>query len=145
VGRHSYLAAKFLFLGATTAIQSLVLYLGMQLGELAWAVSVAWQCAGLFGVAMASVGIGAAISALARTLMQAVLVVPLVLIPFILFSGYTVPAHDMKPLVVAVSRMTPAFAAQTAMDVSFVWHKQLARETLTDHWTSIETWIPTTN
>jgi hypothetical protein len=82
------------------------------------------------------VGIGLAISALARSVMQAVLIVPLMLIPLILFSGYTVPAHEMKAAVLAVSKGTPTFAAQTLSDSSFLWGKKIARETLSDHWTS---------
>ena len=42
----------------------------------------------------------------------------------------------MKPAVRAVAQMTPTFAAQTLMDTSFIWRQQIARDTLSDHWTS---------
>ena len=68
--------------------------------------------------------------------MQAVLAVPLVLIPLILFSGYTVPANEMKPAVAWVSRFMPSFAAQRCMDESFLWQRPVDHVTLGDHWTS---------
>ena len=52
--------------------------------------------------------------------MQAVMLVPLLLIPQILFSGFTVPAKDMPPPVLAVSEIMPSFAAQRITDVSFL-------------------------
>jgi hypothetical protein len=42
----------------------------------------------------------------------------------------------MKPPVRAVAQMTPTFAAQTLMDTSFLWQQRIARDTLSDHWTS---------
>jgi hypothetical protein len=136
VNRAAYVTSKFLFLGATTAAQSLLFYACLQAFEGKLDGSPAWQCAALLSTAIASVGIGSAISALSRTVMQAVVVVPLALIPLILFSGYTVPANEMKPAVAAVSRFTPAFAAQRCMDVSFLWGKRIDHTTLGDHWTS---------
>jgi hypothetical protein len=44
--------------------------------------------------------------------MQAVMIVPLILIPQIVFSGYTVAAHEMTPAVLRVSRLMPTFSAQ---------------------------------
>jgi hypothetical protein len=136
MSRAAYVASKFIFLGLMTTVQSLLFYLCLQAGEGGLQGSPLWQCAGLLGTALASVAIGTIISALARTVMQAVITVPLALIPLILFSGYTVPAHEMKPSVAAVSRFTPTFAAQRCMDISFLWGKKIARDTLSDHWTS---------
>jgi ABC transport system ATP-binding/permease protein len=136
VSRTAYVTSKFLFLGAITTAQSLSFYLCLQLFKGGLDGSSAWQCAALVSTAVASVGIGSAISALSRTVMQAVVVVPLALIPLILFSGYTVPANEMKPAVAAVSRFTPAFAAQRCMDVSFLWGQRLQDETLRNHMTS---------
>lgn len=136
VSRAAYVASKFLFLGAVTALQSLLFYICLQVGESGLDGAMSWQCAGLLGAALASVGIGTMISAFARSVMQAVIVVPLALIPLIVFSGYTVPANEMKPAVFAASRFTPAFAAQRCMDTSFLWGKRIDHQTLGDHWTS---------
>lgn len=136
LGRVSYVAAKLIFLGLTTGLQAMLLYGVLQLGELGLGGSVSWQVAALAGMAAASVGIGLAVSALARSLLQAVLIVPLLLIPLILFSGYTVNAYEMKPGVAVVARLLPTFAAQRAVDVSFLWRQRIARNTLADHWTS---------
>jgi len=136
VSRGAYLASKGIFLGAVTAAQALVFYLCLQLCERGLDGSSLWQCAALLGTALAAVSLGTVISALARTVMQAVLAVPLALIPLILFSGYTVPANEMRPSVAAVSACMPTFAAQTCMDTSFLWGKRLDHETLGDHWTS---------
>jgi ABC transport system ATP-binding/permease protein len=83
------------------------------------------------------VGIGSAISALSRSVMQAVLIVPLVLIPQILFSGYSPSAHEMKTPVYAVSRVMPTFAAQVMIDTSFLWRKELSRDVLRTRMTSM--------
>ncbi len=137
VGAHTYLISKFTFLTAITVLQAALLYATLQLGEKGLHGSVAWQLLALGGIALASVGIGSAISALARSVMQAVLVVPLVLIPQILFSGFTVPANEMSNSVHAVSRVMPSFAARTMVDTSFLWEQMIARNTLSDYWTSV--------
>ncbi len=137
LGRGSYLATKLVFLGGITLLQSLVLFTLLELFEWGLAGAAVWQMAGLLGLAVASVAIGLAISALARTLLQAVLIVPLLLIPLILFSGYTVPAADMKPRVYHISRLMPSFAAQRVMDLSFLWHREVSRQVLSDHMTAM--------
>ena len=71
-----------------------------------------------------------AISALAWT---AVMFVPLILIPQILFSGYTVSPADMSRSVLTVSRLTPTFCAQTVIDTSFLWQKELSGDLMRDH------------
>ncbi len=130
LGRHSYLLSKLTLLGTLTAAQGLFLY-----GCL-WAArwflyrdpdpgvargidgSAFWQLGSLVCTAFASVGIGLAISALARSTMQAVMAVPLVLIPQILFSGLVVETNQMtSPVVFALTSAMPSYAAQTMMDV----------------------------
>jgi hypothetical protein len=133
VSAHAYLASKFLFLTAITALQSLLLYGATLLFEGGPVGSVAWQLAGLLGTAIAGVGLGCAISALSRTVMQAVMIVPLLLIPMIIFSGYTVPPGEMSPAVRAVSRLTPTFSAQTIMDTSFLWKREITGDVISDH------------
>ncbi len=133
VSAHSYLASKYLFLIAVTAGQALLLYLTMMIGSGGREGSALLQCTALLGTAIAAVGIGLAISALARSVMQAVMFVPLILIPQILFSGFTVAPGDMTPSVLAISRVTPTFSAQTIMDTSFLWMREASGEILSDH------------
>ena len=91
------------------------------------------QLLSLFSIAVAAVGIGSAISSLSRSVMQAVMFVPLILIPQILFSGYTVTPSDMSHSVLVVSRFTPTFSAQTIMDTSFLWGQELSGELMRNH------------
>jgi ABC-type multidrug transport system ATPase subunit len=136
VERGTYLASKFLFLAAATVLQALTLYACLQAGARGLPGAVMWQAASLCGIAFAAVGMGLAISALARSATQAVFVVPIALIPLILFSGYTVPASNMKPSVLAFSRLTPTFASQVLMDSSLLWHKRMAGEVVSDYYSS---------
>ena len=133
VGAHSYLASKFIFLIAITWAQSLIMYAAMLLGEGTRDGSVWLQIVSLFTIGVAAVGIGAAISSLSRSVMQAVMFVPLILIPQILFSGYTVSPADMTRSVLTVSRLTPTFCAQTVIDTSFLWQKELSGDLMRDH------------
>ena len=152
LGRHAYLLSKFTLLGALTAGQGVFLYACL------WAVrwylypdalpqrgldgSTFWQVGSVVCTAFASVGIGFAISALVRSPMQAVMIVPLVLIPQILFSGLVVGTSEMSPAVLALTSVMPSYAAQTMMDVGAFWHQPIdgdlylrrekAREHLTD-------------
>lgn len=133
VGAHSYLTSKFLFLTVITALQALLIYGASLLFEGGREGSVAWQLGALLGTALAGVGLGCAISSLARSVMQAVMIVPLLLIPMIIFSGYTVPPGDMSENVLRVSKITPTFSAQTVMDTSFLWKREIEGELLSDH------------
>ena len=133
IGAHSYLAGKFLFLTAVTGAQALLLYVCALAFERGLGGSAPWQLLGLLGTALAAVGIGSAISALSRSVMQAVMIVPLVLIPQILFSGFTVEVRDMKPAVLALSSTMPTFAAQSLMDTSFLWHRKVAGPLIEEH------------
>ncbi len=132
VGTNSYLASKFLFLSGITCVQALLLF-----GALAWfeegtGGAVRWQLAALAGTSIAAVGIGSAISAMSRTVTQAVMLVPMILIPQIIFSGYTVPASDMSEPVLRVSKAMPSFGAQRVFDTSFLWGKRLSGSTISD-------------
>jgi ABC transport system ATP-binding/permease protein len=142
VSTHSYLASKFLFLIAITTLQALLLYVTMLIWKGGRDGSVMLQLAALFGTAIAGVGIGSAVSALSRTEMQAVMYVPLILIPQIVFSGFTVAPADMSPSALAVSRLTPTFSAQTVMDSSFLWQRQLNGELMRDHRQSYSNIVP---
>ncbi len=130
LGRHVYLLSKFVLWGGLTACQGLFLYACLWAtrwvlypdpgGGIARGIdgALAWNLGALVGTAFAAVGIGFAVSALARSTMQAVMAVPLVLIPQILFSGLVVETNQMSsPLVYALAQPMPSYAAQTMADV----------------------------
>ncbi len=71
--------------------------------------------------ALVSVSIGVAISSLVKNTTQAVLWVPLVLIPQILFGGIVVSVPDMTKSVFVFSHAMPSFAAQRIMDVATLY------------------------
>jgi hypothetical protein len=54
------------------------------------------------------------------------MIVPLVLIPQILFSGFIPPAGDMKPGPYLVSRLMPSAAVQSVVDTSLFWHRTIS-------------------
>ncbi len=129
-----YVLAKLAFLGVVTAFQSLVFYLTLQcFGGMGG--SAVWQVAALLLTAAAAVAIGSLISALARNLMQAVLAVPLILIPFILLSGQTPAASEFRsrPVLRGVAGLMPSYAAQRCMDLSFFWHRRIDADALEGH------------
>ena len=145
IGAHSYLIAKFHFLIVISCLQAFVIYGCVLWFEGGRDGSVSWQIMALVGTALAGVGIGTAISALARSLMQAVMIVPLILIPLIVFSGYTITPADMKdssPKAYAVAKLMPTFSAQTVMDTSFLWKKELEGELMRDHGQSLRNLDP---
>jgi ABC-type multidrug transport system ATPase subunit len=77
-----------------------------------------------FAVAMAAltgVSIGLTISSIVANTTQAVLWVPLVLIPQILFGGVVVTVPDMSKSVRAFSHLMPSFAAQRIMDTAALY------------------------
>ena len=125
LSRWSYLTSKFLWMGGLTAIQSLLIYATIAIGRGAHGAAH-WQVLGLILLAFAATGIGLTMSAFAKTPMQAVMLVPLLLIPQILFSGFTVPTEDMAPPVLAVSQMMPSFASERIADVSFLVDKKIS-------------------
>ena len=133
LGRHGYLLAKFLFLARTTVVQGLLLYGVTQLCTGGIGGAVGWQIPGLVLAACAAVGIGLAISAWAKSALQAVMIVPLVLIPQILFSGFVPPAGDMKAGPYFISRLMPSAAVQSVMDTSLFWRKKISGSMRVDY------------
>jgi hypothetical protein len=85
------------------------------------AVNLGLRLAAVVAAAVVSVGIGLMISALVANTTQAVLWVPLVLIPQILFGGIVVQVPDMSRSVRAFSQFMPSFAAQRIMDVGSLY------------------------
>jgi len=123
----TYLLAKFLALGWLGTFQALLLYLVIRFVGTGLEGSFLWQLAGLAMAALAATGIGLAISAWAKTPLQAVLFVPLVIIPQILFAGYVFPLQDWTdhPAPRLISRAAPSFAAQRTMDTSLLWGRMI--------------------
>ena len=128
LSRWSYLTSKFLWMGGLTAIQSLLIYATIAIGRLGTHGVAHWQVIGLILLAFAATGIGLTVSAFARTPMQAVMLVPLLLIPQILFSGFTVSAEDMAPPVLTLSEIMPSFASERIADVSFLIDEKISGE-----------------
>jgi ABC-type multidrug transport system ATPase subunit len=83
--------------------------------------TLALRFAAIAGAALVSVGIGLAISSLVANTTQAVLWVPLVLIPQILFGGIVVPVPEMSRSVRYFSRLMPSSSAQRIADVSAIF------------------------
>jgi len=137
IGTHSYLIGKFVSHFGIAAAQGLLL-LGCVLAVFKGSEgNPSLQALAVVGIALAAVAIGFAISSLARSMMQAVLIVPLVLIPQILFSGYTVKAWEMTPAVYAVARTMPTFASQTIVDTAYLLDKKMTGDTLANYATSL--------
>jgi len=80
---------------------------------------------GLLLLGYAATGIGLAISSFARSALQAVMLVPLILIPQILFSGFTVQTDEMDPFVLAVAQIMPSFAAERISDSSLLFNQKI--------------------
>ncbi|MCB1224405.1 MAG: ATP-binding cassette domain-containing protein [Verrucomicrobiales bacterium] len=98
--------------------------LGIGSGSVSWRIFIG-ELIGLrlLALVLASavgVGLGLAISAMVQTPTQAVMWVPLILIPQILFGAFVVTAPNMADAVYAVSRVLPSFNLQRIMDVSLV-------------------------
>jgi ABC transport system ATP-binding/permease protein len=126
--RFSYLTSKFLWIGCLTLAQSLLLYFCMGIGELGLKGAVWWQLLGLVLLSFVGTGIGLAVSSMARSAIQAVMLIPLLLIPQILFSGLTVPANEMSPPVLWVSHLMPSFSSQRITDMSFLLNQRITGE-----------------
>jgi ABC-type multidrug transport system ATPase subunit len=132
--RFAYLLTKIVFLGVATSLQSLVVFVCLQLGAHALEGSKMWQLSCLLATAWASVGIGLSISALVRTTTQAVMLVPLILLPQIVFSGYVLPSlANGTGVKKVVTNLMPSFSAQKIMDVSLLWNQQLTPQFVAAH------------
>jgi ABC-type multidrug transport system ATPase subunit len=121
LGIMAYLSSKFHSLGVIAIVQSMLLFGILKIAGVSG--SVWWQILALGSTALAATGIGLLISAWARTVLQAVLLVPVLTIPQILFSGYVFKAQDwnQRPVPRILSRAFPGFAAQRIVDTSLLW------------------------
>lgn len=77
--------------------------------------------------AVVGVCLGLTISALVSSSTQAMMWVPLVLIPQILFGGFVVTYPEMTAPVRQVSRFVPSFACQRILDVSHIFGRLTPR------------------
>ena len=125
LSRNSYLMSKFVWMGTITSLQSIILY-ACALITLRVPLSAApMEILGLLLLGYAATGIGLAISSFARSALQAVMYVPLILIPQILFSGFTVQTDEMDPFVLAVAQIMPSFAAERISDSSLLFNQKI--------------------
>ncbi len=81
----------------------------------------------LMSAAVVGVALGLAISALVRSSTQAVMWVPLILIPQILFGGVVVSVPEMSRSAYLFSKWVPSFCAQRIMDVSNIYGQRTPR------------------
>jgi ABC-type multidrug transport system permease subunit len=126
LSRTSYLASKFIWMGTITSAQGLILYACTLITQRVPLSAAPAEIVGLLLLAFASTGIGLAISCFARSALQAVMLVPLILIPQILLSGYTVETSQMDPPVLLVSQLMPSFAAERISDESLLLNRRIA-------------------
>ncbi|MBV8101773.1 MAG: FHA domain-containing protein [Verrucomicrobia bacterium] len=135
LSRWSYLASKFLWMGGLTTFQSLLLFVVIFVIHLGVHGAWQWQVLGLILLAFASTGIGLTISTFARSAIQAVMLVPLFLIPQIVFSGFSPPAYMMSPPILWVSQIMPSFASERVADVSFLIDQKITGDLITNYLT----------
>jgi len=133
LSRWGYLASKFLWLGGTTVFQLLLLYASIAVIRMGIQGAVQWQLIGLVLLAFASTGIGLTISAFAKSPVEAVMLVPLFLIPQIVFSGFSPPTKDMSQPVLWVSQIMPSFAAERVSDVSLLFDQKITGDLITKY------------
>jgi len=133
LSRWSYLLAKFLWMGGLTSLQVILLFLVLTLAGGKPAALWPLQLGSLIVLAFAATGIGLTLSNLAKSPLQAVMLVPIILIPQILFSGFTVPASDMPQSVLTVSKVFPSFAAERIADSSFILGQPISGELARDY------------
>ena len=149
LGLAPYLAAKFIFFGALTILQVTVLWIIL---SIPWYPDVGtypaagnprdmilgygWQAFGAAGVALCATAWGMAVSAWAQRPAQASFVVPLLVIPQILFSGFVFTLADWKAedgegirarlgkaVVRNVARAIPGYSGQRVMETSLIWNE----------------------
>ncbi|WP_395746296.1 ATP-binding cassette domain-containing protein [Prosthecobacter sp.] len=129
MGRASYLGAKFLFWCSVTLLQALLLFACLKIsGEVHG--HVGWQALSLAVTALSATGIGFALSSWVRTTTQAVMLVPLILLPQIIFSGFVMESMNEHGMKRTVSACMPSHASQMIMDTSLVWRRQFSSDLL---------------
>lgn len=140
LGLHTYLMSKWKFLSWITLVQCalmlacMVAALGLSAAigtspQTKWAdvTATGWvlHIAAFALTSVTGVGIGLAISSLARSSTQAAIWVPLVLIPQILFAGFVVPLADMPASVRLFSHAVPSASSQRLLDLGNIIGKPM--------------------
>jgi len=133
LSRSSYLTGKFVWMGTITSLQSLILFACALVTQRVPLSAAPMEIAGLLLLGYAATGIGLAISSFARSALQAVMFVPLILIPQILFSGFTVQTDEMDSLVLTIAQVMPSFAAERISDVSVLLNQQIGRDVISKY------------
>lgn len=132
--RLSYLGAKFTFLAGATCVQALLLFTFVHFGTQSLEGSTLWQLQCVVLTALSAVAIGLCISSWVGTTTQAVMVVPLILLPQIVFSGYVLPSLSKgggaKKI---VSELMPSYSSQRLMDVSLLDGVMITPEIIKRH------------
>ena len=83
--------------------------------------TLALRLAAFLGAAIVGVCLGLMVSSLVRTPTQAVMWVPLLLIPQILFGGFVISLPEMTKLVRSASFVFPSYSCQRLCDVSHIF------------------------
>ncbi|MCB1094213.1 MAG: ATP-binding cassette domain-containing protein [Verrucomicrobiae bacterium] len=127
LGTHAYLLSKVFGMSLITCFQCGLIYGLLKILGNGMLGSVLWQVTGLLATAVAASAIGLAISAWSSTRTQAATIVPLFLIPQILFSGFLFPLKDWNEAIIPriASRLVPSFACQRIMDTSQLWGEEI--------------------
>jgi ABC-type multidrug transport system permease subunit len=109
----AYVLSRAEVLGGMTLAQVVLLQVAVE-----WSLSLRGlfpaQTLALWGAAMAGVGLGLLVSALARTQAQAAGAVPLLIVPQLLFSEFAISKDKFGPVVAQVERLMPARHAYRA-------------------------------
>jgi hypothetical protein len=117
-------------MASLTGLQSLILFACSLFATHAGLLQIPGQIVGLLLLSGAATGIGLALSAFARSTLQAVMLVPLILIPQILLSGFTVQTDKMGAPVLAVAQVMPSFAAERISDTCFLYGQQITGDVI---------------
>jgi ABC-type multidrug transport system ATPase subunit len=147
LGLTPYLAAKFVFFGLLTLLQVAMLWMILAVpwypgvgifprdsGMAVWLAGHFWQGVGAIAIVLCATAWGLAVSAWAKKTAQASFVVPLLVIPQILFSGFVFPLDDWKrdgddgfrtktgkAVVRGVAQVVPGYSGQRLMETSVTW------------------------
>jgi hypothetical protein len=146
-----YLGSKLLVQSILTLVQcSLLVFVSTSFLDVAFplfvGIGICWLTS-LVGIA-----IGLSISAWSRTEVTAIVSVPLILIPFILFGGLLKPYHDMGSFSQVVANLNPArWGYEAIVQLERGGHEEYARSPkkmirdLTEALKAVESGAPTPN
>lgn len=150
LGLTAYLGAKFAFFALLTLLQVVVLWIILAIplypevgtypprsSAEAWIIGHLWQALGAVAMVLCATAWGLAVSAWAKKTAQASFVVPLLVIPQILFSGFVFPLGDWQEgdaggrakagrmVVRNVAKLVPGHSGQRLMETSLAWNRDV--------------------